>query len=334
MNSLLYFVAFLASGIVAAERNLFIRDEDGSGLSGAEIEAVFTPPEDPRLASIVVCKGSTDTQGRFRYDVDEGLILTRVRSKRPGYFAAEMDHRHGLGRAKQLAEITLTLPRETELVPLHYREVRLSRLPTGKRIGFDAEVADAVAPWGMGKIADFELELESRQAGWTESTDVLTELRRTAEGARLDESEWAATYGHFRGSLRLSFPRRGDGLTETTAFWPYCLLKMPAQAPGDGYLATKSFPFDTLSADNSSPDSTGYYLRVRTQLDADGQPASAHYAKIQGRIIAGQGRVSFRFYYNPRSGDRRLALDFRKNLLRPSPRATPAEQESFQAFEP
>jgi hypothetical protein len=61
---------------------------------------------------------------------------------------------------------------------------------------------------------------------------------------------------------------------------------------------------------------------------------SAHYAKIHGRIEAGPGRVSFRFYYNPRAGDRRLAFDLRKNLLRPSSGATPAEQERFQAFEP
>lgn len=334
MNPLLCFIVFLAVDGVAAERILIIKDEEGWGLSGAEVEAIFTPPEDPRLASIVIRRGSTDSLGTFRYDVDEGLILTRVRSQRPGYFAADLDHRHGLGRTKQSVKMTLTLPRETELVPLHYRAVHLSRLPSGKRIGFDAEVADAVAPWGKGKVTDFELELESRQVGWTESAEALAELRRTAEGVRLDESEWAATYGHFRGSLRLSFPRKGDGLTETASFWPYCLLKMPAQAPGDGYVATKTFPFDTLSVDNSSTDSTGYYLRIRTQLDADNQPAYAHYAKIQGGINAGHGRVTFKFYYNPRSGDRRLAFDLQKNLLGPSPRATQAEQDSFQAFEP
>jgi hypothetical protein len=63
-------------------------------------------------------------------------------------------------------------------------------------------------------------------------------------------------------------------------------------------------------------------------------PASAHYAKIHGRIEPWPGRVTFRLYYNPRADDRRLAFDVRKNLLRPSPGATPAEQERFQAIEP
>lgn len=334
MKPLLYVFVLLAAGGVAAERTITIRDEHGRDLSGAEIEAILTPPEDPRLASVVIRKGATDSKGRFRYDADENLILSRVRAKRPGHLAADMDHRHGLGRTKQSTELNLTLPRETELISLHYREVRLSGLPTGKRIGFDVEAADAIAPWGKGKVVDFELELESRQVGWTESKETLAELRRTAEGVRMDDQEWAATYGHFRGNLGLFFPRQGDGLIETTAFWPYCLLKMPALAPEEGYVAMKSHPFDTLSANDSSYDATGHYLRVRTQLAADGRISSAHYAKIQGRIQSGHGWVTFRLYYNPRADDRRLAFDVRKNLLRPPPWATPAEQERFQAFEP
>ncbi len=334
MNRLLCVFVMLTTSGLAAEKTLIIRDEDGRGLSGAEIEATLTPPDDPRLASVVVHKGATDSRGIFRYDTDDALILTRVRAQRPGYHSADMDHRHGLGRPRQPAELSLTLPRKTEWVPLHYREVRLSGLPAGKRIGFDLEAADVVAPWGKGKTVDCELELESNQVGWTESKETLAELRRTPEGVRMDDQEWAATYGHFRGNLRFSFPRQGDGIIETTAFWPYCPLKMPTLAPADGYAAAKGFPFDTLSANDSSADSTGHYLRIRTQLNSDGSIASTHYAKIQGRIVAGPGRVAFRLYYNPRAGDRRLALDVRKNLLRPPPGATPAEEEHFQAFEP
>jgi hypothetical protein len=44
--------------------------------------------------------------------------------------------------------------------------------------------------------------------------------------------------------------------------------------------------------------------------------------------------VTFRFYYNPRAGDRRLVFDLRNNLLRPAPSATPAERERLQAYEP
>lgn len=316
----------------AGERSVMVRDEEGVGLAGAAVEAILTPADDPRLSRVVVRAGTTDAAGRFRFDADDTLILSRVRARHADCFAADVDHRHGLGRAASPAELALTLPRMTEGVPLHYREVHLTGLPTGRPIGFDAEVADAVAPWGKGRVRDIEFELVSQQVGWTESPEVLTELRRSAEGRRMDDQEWAETYGRFRGTLRVSLPRKGDGLRETPAFWPYCRLKMPPLAPSEGYAPAMTFAFDTLPTAESSADLTGFYLRLRTP-DGEG-PASACHAKIQGRIDVGPGRLTFRIHYNPRAGDRRLAMDTRTNLLQPPPDATPAERERFQASEP
>ena len=323
----------LTLGGLAGERAVIVKDEEGYHLAGADVEAILAPAEDPRLSSVVVRAGVTDAAGRLRIKADDSLILTRVRARHAGHFSADVDHRHGLGRPAQSAELALTLPRMTEGVPLHYREVRLTGLPAGRRIGFDAEAADAVAPWGKGRIIDFEFVIDSQQVGWTESPEILAELRRSADGRRMDDQEWAETYGHFRGTLRVSFPRRGDGLRTSPAFWPYCRLKMPASAPTEGYVGETTLPFDTLPG-SESPTLTGYYLRLRSQLSVDGQPTSAHYAKIQGRIDVGPGKVAFRFYYNPRAGDRRLALDLRNNLLRPASSATPEERERLSAYEP
>jgi hypothetical protein len=150
----------------------------------------------------------------------------------------------------------------------------------------------------------------------------------------MDDQEWAEAYGHFRGTLRVSFPRRGDGLRASPAFWGYCRLKMPSLAPTDGYVSEMTLPFDTHPGAESSQAIPGYYLRLRSRLGGDGQPTSAHYAKIQGRIDVSPGRVTFRFYYNPRAGDRRLAFDLRNNLLRPAPASTPEERERLSAYEP
>ena len=38
------------------------------------------------------------------------------------------------------------------------------------------------------------------------------------------------------------------------------------------------------------------------------------------RLQIGPGRVAFRFYYNPRVDDRRLAFDPSRNILRPGPK--------------
>lgn len=319
---------------LAGERAVIVKDEEGYHLAGADVEAILAPAEDPRLSSVVVRAGVTDAAGQLRIEADDSLILTRVRARHAGHFSADVDHRHGLGRPAQPVELSLTLPRMTEGVPLHYREVRLTGLPNGRRIGFDAEAADAVAPWGKGRVRDFEFMIESQQVGWTESPEILAELRRSAEGRRMDDQEWAEAYGHFRGTLRVSFPRRGDGLRASPAFWPYCRLKMPSLAPTDGYVSETNLPFDTHPGAESSQTISGYYLRVRSQVGDDGQPTNACYAKIQGRIEVSPGKVTFRFYYNPRAGDRRLAFDLRNNLLRPAPSATPEERERLSAFEP
>jgi hypothetical protein len=332
MRTLLAGVLMMTLGARAREISIVIRGEDGHGLPGAEVEAVLTPREDPRLASVVTRTGVTDGSGRFRFAAEDRLILTRVRAKQTGCFSADVDHRHGLGRATQPTELALTLPRMTEGVPLHYRDVRLVGLPSGRRIGFDAEAADAVAPWGKGRVTDWEFLIEAHQVGWLESPEALAELRRTPEGRRMDDQEWAETYGRFRGTLRVSLPKKGDGLRESPAFWPYCRLKMPALAPTENYAPEMTFAFDTLPTAAASSDLTGYYLRLRTQ-DDEGK-TSAHYAKIHGRIEAGPGRVAFRFYYNPRADDRRLAFAPGRNLLHPGPATTPIEQTRYETSQP
>ena len=148
----------------------------------------------------------------------------------------------------------------------------------------------------------------------------------------MDEREWAQSYGRFEGTLNLSFPRTGDGIMTTPAFWSYCLLKMPALAPGEGYVTERALSFDTVADSDPSHDCTGYYLRLRTQLDTGGRITSAHYAKIHGRIGVGAGRVTFRFYYNPRTDDRRLALAPGRNLLRPSGPGEPVH--AFETQQP
>ena len=322
----------LMAACPAKEWKVAIQDEGGRGLAGAQIEAVLTPPDDPRLSSVITRTGQTDADGGFRFMAEDWMVLTRVKAKRAGYHSADADHRHGFGRADMASDIRLTMPADGEMVALRYREVRLTGLPNETWVGFDAEAIDAIAPWGKGKVADFIFRISSRQVGWTESDGSLAALRRTPEGARMDEREWAQAYGRFEGALRLSFPRAGDGIMTTPAFWPYCLLKMPALAPGEGYVTERALSFDTVADSDSSPDFTGYFLRLRAQLDAAGRITAAHYAKIHGRIGVGPGRVTFRFYYNPRAGDRRLALAPGRNLLGPAGPDEPAH--AFETQQP
>lgn len=324
MRSVLFCWGMTVAAGLAGEQTVTIVDEAGRGLADAKVEAVLMPPDDPRLASVVMHAGKTDSQGNFRFTTDDRLILVRVKAALPGNHHADVDHRHGLGRPGNKSSLKLTLPKMTELVALHYREVRLTGLPRDRWVGFDAEVGDAIGPWGKGKVTDFSFHISYQQIGWTEPPETLAELRRTSDGARMDDQEWAETYGRFEGVLRLSFLKSGEGIRQTPAFWPYCQLKMPALAPLEGYESERSMAFGTTLDNQTTYDSTGYYLRLKTETGAGGKSAAAHYAKIHGRIEAGPGRVAFRFYYNPRAEDRRLAFAPGRNLLRPSGPKEPA----------
>lgn len=309
----------LTGACLARDWQVILLDETGRRLPGGQVEAVLMPPDDPRLSSVVARIGQTDADGVFRFAAEDQMILTRLRAAQAGHHEADADHRHGLGRARQDAVVTLTLPRAAERVPLHYREIRLSGLPIDRWVGFDAEAADAVAPWGKGKSADFDFRITWRQVGWTESPETLAHLRRSQEGVRMDETEWAQAYGRFEGEVSFAFPRKGDGIMKTPAFWPYCRLMMPGSAPAEGYESVKRFSFDTLEGAEAARDFTGCFLRLRSETAADGRILSAHYAKIHGRVGASPGRVTFRLYFNPRRDDRRLAFAPGLNLLRPGP---------------
>jgi len=319
MRPHVFCLMLLAGACLARDWQVILLDETGGRLPGGQVEAVLMPPDDPRLSSVVARIGRTDADGVFRFAAEDQLILTRLRAAHAGHQEADADHRHGLGRARPDSVVTLTLPRTAERVALHYREIRLSGLPIDRWVGFDAEAADAVAPWGRGKSADFDLRLTWRQVGWTESAETLAHLRRLPEGARMDEHEWAQAYGRFEGEVSFAFPRKGDGIMMTPAFWPYCRVMMPATAPAEGYENVGKFSFDTLESAEAARDFTGCFLRLRSENAADGRLPSAHYAKIHGRIGASPGRVTFRFYYNPRRDDRRMAFAPGLNLLRPGP---------------
>ena len=141
-------------------------------------------------------------------------------------------------------------------------------------------------------------------------------------------------YGSFRGTTRLRGEAPGDGLLRSPSFWPYCLLKMPATPPDDGYAPMLELPFATLPYPTKQDDFVGYFLRVRTKLGPDGKVVSANYAKIQGAIRTDLGVVAFRYYYNPTPNDRRLAHDMKNNLLQPGPGTPERELERYQSYEP
>lgn len=311
---------FIASAVAASPLVIKVRDEAGRPLSEAMIRVVTAPADDPRLSSVRELTSVTDERGDATVEIADRSSVIRLMANKGGRYPADVTD--GLPSGPRPSTFTLTLPTEQAGEALCFKEVLLTTeagtLPPRRWVGFDLAAGEAVAPFGRGLTSDLSFWNEGKQTGWTESEAFVAKLRSDDDARLISDDLFARRFGRFQGETKIETSQPGAGIVRTDAFWPYCLLKMPAEAPLAGYQRALSLSYDTVPYPRTSDDHTGFYLRVRPTLDADGQLLSAHYAKIHGRIATGHGWVRFRYYYNPRANDRKLVFAPGRNLLRPT----------------
>lgn len=321
MRQLVLLLSLAFADLPAVDFTIKVIDEDRRPLADAAVEAVFSRQNDPRASSMRSFEGRSDQTGVFRFAAEKDLCLIRLRVEKPGHFAADADRRHGLGGFPSRPDHEITLPRAAVGTPLAFKDVLLTtekgELPARTWVGFDLAMGDVIAPWGKGVRKDISIWNEGGQVGWTESAETIARLRKDPVFAGMDEARFADIYGAFRGVTRIRCEGQGAGIVRTSAYWAYSGLKMPPQAPTEGYSPEIEMPYGTLPPPEESADHTGFFLRLRTTCDPAGNVTAAHYAKIHGRIESGYGWVAFRYYYNPSTDDRRLVYDLTHNLLQP-----------------
>ena len=124
----------------------------------------------------------------------------------------------------------------------------------------------------------------------------------------------------FNAELTVTFPNKGDGivvaLSEPVTGSEF---KTSRAAAPSGYNPELVLHY----SDTERPQSVfGYFLRVRTVLDQDGQIESALYGKIHGDFrfypgtIAPTSGMGFDYYLNPTPNDRNVEFDPQKNLIK------------------
>ena len=321
----------------AVDVSVQVLDESGQPLPDAVVEALYAPLDDPRYASLQLREGRTDGEGRFGYEIGKDRQMVRLTVNKQGYCGADADHRHELGGIPAKPTHVITLPKNVSGIPLCYKDVHLSvgkgTFTTKTWVGFDFQAGEPVAPWGKGKIADILIKNDGGRIGWAYDEARIERYRRDDIHRLLSDFEFNTLYGRFQGGTELSFGSPGAGVMRSPAFWPYAQIKMPPLAPAEGYVGGLRLEYDTRVYPKAQLDFTGFYFRVRTKLGPDGNVASAHYAKIQGRIASGYGWVGFRYYYNPVADDRRLVFDPERNLLKPGPGAKFDEVIRYRTYE-
>ncbi|HQF39353.1 MAG TPA: carboxypeptidase-like regulatory domain-containing protein [Opitutaceae bacterium] len=312
----------LLSSLFGNEVRLRVVDETGAPVEGANAVISFLGvqqgQDDER-------KGLTDKDGRVSASGTTILSIC-VTAKKEGHYDARI---YNLTRKRDIDQL-IVLPRITKPIPLYALDFRVGSGLDGIRfqdrcewLGYDLEAGDWVQPYGKGKTVDIRFRFKNAFLGYEVNVkDLAKEMVSSRRGYAARKEEWTEEKfkrdaGKWDAELEISFPGEKEGLCEEVErFLPYSALKMPHQAPADGYVPTWHY-----TANNYSPrtarENAGFFLRTRVKLDKDGNIVSANYAKIIGdfQIDAARGHLVFSYYFNPEPNDRNLEFDPKKNLF-------------------
>lgn len=322
MNPFNLIVLLLCSQLLGYEVKMHVVDETGAPVAGATAKIVYVSYNGEKVHA-----GLSDSEGRYsaRGQGNHSVILI---ASKPGHYPVSLrdlskdtDH-----------DVELVLPRILNPIPLFASYIdSASRIPGeeitfpvhNQWVGFDLEVADWVAPYGKGKIADFQLRFTNEFKGWEDyfARDIDTHMMKNRELSERRNVEWTMEkfkilYGKWDGLVEMSFPGEGEGILESKRFIGYSPMKLPHLAPEVGYSSTwkrKVNSYDGIIL----PEDTGFFLRTRVKKDQQGRIISANYAKFIGRlnVIAKTGKIEFLYYFNPAPNDRNLEFDPERNLF-------------------
>ncbi len=294
-------------------------DESGLPISGAEAGVNFELPKDKGPGVAINRKSATtDADGLVTLSGETTSQVT-ISASHQDYYSSSLKYR-GLKTVKgylwfkeyEAKNPIVTIVLKKKMNPIAMFAVNMSLMKDypqfpliGEFVGFDLIAKDWVAPYGLGVNQDILFKLEIRRA---------------------------VSPSDYDNQLLIKFPKRGDGLI---SFSPdeskgKSILRLPHKAPVSGYTPELSRryqrePGQIRYSEGGNPEyDTNYFLRVQTELDAEGNVINALYGKIHGDINIGNPGwlheetpyVGFNYYINPTENDSNIEFDTEKNLFK------------------
>jgi len=296
---------------------LKVVDEEGRPVAdaSARIGAERRPVGDESSGKGVFAEGVTDPNGYFSGVVETwNASQAGYRVQKEGHYGVWLTYRskspiNGKWQPWN-PTVEVLLKQIKNPVPMYAKNVTAEVPVSHADVGYDLVEGDWVAPHGKGVAADMILH---------------------CDGEVQDDR-------NYRGTLTVSFPGAGNGLIPFEIAQPKISpLRMPYHAPEDGYGSTQTWRSvrrynaqtrkNEEYIDDSSP-TRNYFIRVRSELDANGKVLKAMYGKIHApfifdaRGINPWGRtkkqyVAFTYYLNP-DGTRNIEYDPTRNLFKPA----------------
>jgi hypothetical protein len=268
-------------------------DEDGNPIGGAKAGVGYYTHSQPAAID-----GVTDTNGIFivEHSVEPsyGGYALGFGADKPGYYSV---HESQLlpptyDAAKWNQNIVLVLKKIGHPIAMYAKHVETKTPKENEPIGFDLTAGDWVTPYGTGKTADIFFTVHRK----------------------------VISVHEYDAELSLTFPNKGDGIAVAPQQPSIGSDFTTSRTASDGgYEPERSWHY----SNSETPLSVfGYFIRVRTVLDENGNIKSALYGKIIGDISlyvgtkVPQSGIGFTYCLNPTPNDRNLEFDPSRNLLK------------------
>lgn len=292
------------------ELSVLIEDDLGEPVRGASVRGLLYTHNEQWIdeASRKKIIGYTDNDGQVEISILDNYIDVSV--EKDGYYSTL--HRVtplSQERRETMDAERIRLRKRIDPVPMYAKRVifLVEGLESGETYGYDFLRGDFVSPMGDGVTTDIELSYV-----------------REFESAR-----------KFHWSLNIRFANSSDGLIPQLFEGQGSEFLSGYEAPRDGYRnewtvsrsrgAASESPAKDYSADwirflaegtvsdpsgiIPDPNALGFYFRVRSEVDDDGNLVGGYYGKIYGIFPEAV------YYLNPDQGNRNVEYDVSNNLF-------------------
>jgi hypothetical protein len=282
---------------------LKIVDDTGAPVVGANVQVSYMLPPPPGTVTWGKygaygdkIEGVTDTNGVFVASHTDSTPSLGIHVQKAGYYKTYYDHEMGLPEQysfeKWNPNLTLVLKKIGQPISMYAKREETKLQKENEPMGFDLMAGDWVTPYGKGKNADMFFAVHRK---------IISEHEYDAE-------------------LKLTFPNKGDGIVVAPSEPDTgSEFKTSRTALESGYEPE----LDLHYSNTNSPESVfGYFVRVQTVLDENGNVKSALYGKIRGnfRFYAGtkalRAGMGFDYYLNPTPNDRNVEFNPKQNLMK------------------